>query len=116
MSDDKNILSIDYNDDDKDYQSFDAFLQDDTNRKKNKAITEIEQSGELLLKEIDRKKKEKELKAKKLIPYILKNCNYKYDEETLYSYSFEDVKDIYDQIKAEKTPFIVKIFRFLFNI
>jgi hypothetical protein len=116
MSDDKNILSIDYDDDNKNYQAFDEFLQDDTKRKKNKSANEIEQIGDQLLKEIERKKKEKQLKAKKLIPYILKNCDGKYDEEELYSYSFEDVKDLYDNIKAEKSPLIVKIFRFLFNI
>jgi len=117
---DKKILSIDYDDDDdKDYQAFDEYLQEDTLRKKNGVISEIEQMGSQYLKEIDKKKKQKELKKTKLIPYIIKYSKGKYDNDyldELNSYSFEDIQDIYNQVKTENRSIIAKIFHFLFNI
>jgi hypothetical protein len=116
MSPDKNILSIDSDDDNEDYLKFSEHLNDDTKRKKNHIANEIEEIGQQLLNEIDRKNKEKLQIVKKMIPYILKNCNGKYDEEELIGYSFNDVQDIYDEIKEQKRPIIVKFFRFIFNL
>ena len=89
MTIDKKILSIDSDDDDKDYEAFSEFLENDTKRKKNRTVIEINETAESLLKEIDKKKKNKTILTNKLIPYILKHCNEKYDEEELKSYSFE---------------------------
>ena len=72
--------------------------------------------GDRYLQEIERKNKNKELKQLKLIPYILKHRGDIHDNDELMSYSFEDVQDIYNEIKANKKPVIVKIFHFLFNI
>ena len=75
--------------------------------------------GKQYLKEIDKKKKQKELKKNKLIPYIILKSKGKYDTddlEELNSYSFEDVQDIYNQVKAENRSGISKFFYFLFNI
>lgn len=116
MSYDKRILSIDNDDDNKDYQAFDEFLQDDTKRQKNAMSLEIEQFGSQYLKEIDRKKRNKELKKSKLIPYILLHSNGVYDEEELNSYSFEDVQTIYNQIRKENRSIVSKILHFIFNI
>ncbi len=116
MSLDKNILSIDSDDDNDNYEAFSEYLNEDTNRKKNHTALEIEQSGDLLLKEVERKNKNKKLKASKLIPYILKNCDGKYDEDELNSYSFEDIQDIYNETKIRKRPAIVKFFHFIFNL
>lgn len=113
---DKKILSIDFDDDNNDYKAFSEFLEDDIQRKKKQAISEIENLGELYLKEIDRKSKKNALKAKKLIHYILRHGDDKYSEEELLTFSLKDVTDIYNQIKLEKRPFIVKILNFLFNI
>ena len=115
MAIDNNLLSIDSDDDNEDYKAFDEYLTDDTNRKKKKALSEIEEMGNQYLKEIDRKKKDRELKQIKLIPYILRYCK-TYSKEELLSYSFEDVKQIYNEIKVKNRPAIVKFFYFLFNI
>lgn len=116
MSPDKNILSIDSDDDNENYEAFSEYLIEDTKRKKTRDANEIEKIGESLLKEIERKNKHKRIKANKLIPYILKNCDGKYGEEELNSYSFEDVQEIYNEIKIRKRPFIIKFFHFIFNL
>jgi hypothetical protein len=119
MTIDKKILSIDYNDDDKDITAFNEYLETDTVRKKNQTISEIEKMGNFYLKEINKKKKQTELKKTKLIPYIIKHSKGKYDVddiEELNSYSFEDIQDIYNQIKKENRSTISKYLHFLFNI
>lgn len=110
------ILSIDADDDNENYLAFDEFLQEDTKRKMNKSAAVIDEWGELLLKEIDKKKKMEKLRIKKLIPYILKHSDGKYDEEELIKYTFKDVQDIYNEIKKENESFFIKFFHFLFNI
>lgn len=114
MAIDNNLLSIDSDDDNKDYEAFNQYLEEDTKRKMIKTVSEIEQMGDKYLKEIERKKKNKELLKNKLIPYILKHSIYEEDE--LNSYSFEDVQKIYNEIKAQNRPAIVKFFHFIFNI
>ena len=92
------------------------YLDDDTLRKKNLAQNEIEEMGEVFLKEIDRKKKVQNQHTTKLIPYILKHNKGRYDKEELLSYSHKDVLDIYNETKVMKRPAIVKFFHFLFNL
>lgn len=115
MALDDKILSIDSDDDNNDYESFNTYLEEDTNRKKNRIAIDIEQMGSQLLNEIDVKNKRKEFKKRAvLIPYVIKNSTYGIDE--LISYSFEDVQKIYYEIKKEKRPAIIKFFHFIFNI
>lgn len=114
MSDETNKLSIEYDDDNKDYFALNQFLEEDTNRRKNKLVFDIEENGERYLKEIDRKKKVKHQAKTKYIPYILKHSLY--DEEELLSYSFEDVMDIYKEIKYKNRPWIIKFFDSLFGV
>lgn len=114
MADENDKLPLD--DDLIDYMSLNKHLKEDTNRKKQQLLSEFDEMGDKYLQEIERKRKNKELKQLKLIPYILKHRSDIYDKEELMSYSFEDVQDIYDEIRAEKKPFIIKIFHFLFNI
>ena len=90
-------------------------LEEDTDIKKNKTASEFEEMGGGYLKEIEKKKKRKNVKQSKLIPYILRRAGDDYDKEELISYSYEDVLDIYNELKSKKT-FIVKFFHFLFNI
>lgn len=116
MSEDKNILSIDFDDDNENYKAFSEYLEEDTKRKKNRASREIVEMGDVFLKEIDRKKKLQKEKISKLIPYIIKHCEGKYDEDELNTYSYDDVLTIYNEIVVQKRPVIIKIFRFLFNI
>lgn len=109
------IISIDSDDDNNDYESFNNYLEEDTSRKKNRIAIDIEQTGGQLLKEIEIKNKRKDIKKRTvLIPYILKNSTYGIDE--LISYSFEDVQKIYNEFKKEKRPAIIKFFHFIFNI
>jgi hypothetical protein len=117
MAFDKKILSIDSDDDNKDYDVFNEFLEDDTRRKKNKTASFIEEIGEQCLTEMGSKKKRKlQIAYIDYIPYIIKYCNDRYSEDELKSYSFEDIQGIYKEIKAERRPAIVKFFHFLFNL
>lgn len=96
--------------------AYNKYLEDDVERKKKKVANEFEEMGSQFLSEIDRKKKQKNLRSQKLIPYILKHRGGIHTEEELNSYSYEDVQDIYDEIKKEKKPAILKLFHFVFNI
>lgn len=91
-------------------------LEEETKRKQNAMLSEIEEMGERYLKEIDRKKKGKCLKTTKLIPYIIKHSDGKFDEEELLSYSHEDVLVIYKEIKVQRRPAIIKFIHFVFNL
>ena len=116
MAVNKTILSIDSDDDDKNYKAFSEYLEDDTKRKKNLTAREIQQIADNLVNEIERKKRNQALKSQKLIPYILRHCEEKYTEEELIAYSYNDVQDIYNELKVEKQSFINKIFHFIFNL
>jgi predicted transcriptional regulator len=116
MSPDKNIISIDSDDDNENYEAFTQYLDEDTKRKKHHVAVDFNKTGEQYLKEIDRKKKVQKIDSQKLIVYILKHCNGKHGYEELNSYSYQDIKDIYNEIKQQRRPVIAKIFRFLFNL
>lgn len=116
MSDNKNPLSIDYDDNNETYESFSSYLENDTKRKAKKTAEEIQELGHKYLKEIEQKKKEQNLKKKKLIPYILKHSKEKYIQEELLQYSFNDIVEIYKEYKVQNRPAIVKFFHFLFNL
>jgi len=117
MALDKKILSIDNNDDDKNYLAFSEYLEEDTQRKKQKAISEIEKMGEDLLIEIEKKKVRKEIIKEKYIRYIMKHHDGSvFSEKALKSYSYEDVLQIYNEIKELKRSKINKFFRFIFNL
>jgi hypothetical protein len=114
---DKNILSVD-SDDDKDmsYLSLSQYLEDDTERKKNRFAREFQEMGDDYLKEIERKKREKKRKQSKLIPYIIKHRKDLYDEEELFSYSYEDILEIYNEIRTEKRSWIIKLFQLFSSV
>jgi len=114
MSDENDKLPLD--DELVDYVSLSKHLKEDTDRKKQLLSSEFEEMGDKYLQEIERKKKNKELKQVKLIPYILKHRGDIHDMEELMSYSFEDIQDIYNEVRTEKKPAIIKFFHFLFNI
>ena len=116
MAFDKKILSIDSEDDDKDYKAFSEYLEDDTRRKKNLNAREIQEIADNLVEEIERKKRNQAIKSQKLIPYILRHCNEKYTKEELLGYSYNDVQDIYNELKIKKQSFISKFFHFIFNL
>ena len=116
MALDKNILSIDSDDDNENYGAFSEYLENDTERKKNRAASEFEEIGEELLTEIEIKKTKQEGKKWEYILYILKYDDKTYSEKILKSYSYDDVRMIYAELKKKNRPAIVKFFHFLFNI
>lgn len=114
MEFDDKILSIDTDDNDKDYQEFQEFFEKNTDRNKNKIANEFNEIGELLLAEIEEKNRLKNLEKQKFIKYILKKTN-KYSSHLLLSYSYKDVENIYIEIK-NRPNLIQKILKFVFNL
>lgn len=96
--------------------TYHKYLEDDTSRNKKKIASEFEAMGGQFLKEIDKKKSKKKHTQVKLIPYILKHAGDTYEEDELKSYTLEDVLDIYDEIRKERKPTIIKFFHFLFGL
>lgn len=115
MTEDRDILSIDYDDDNENYEALSKHLQEDTERKKRKIANEFDAIGDDLLTEIERKRNNKKNRSRELIPYILKYSDDKYSEDELFSYSFDDIQEIYTEIRSKRKPLIAKIFNFLFN-
>ena len=112
---DNDALSIGYDDDNENYGAFKEFLEEHTERTKMKTAFQIDEMGDDLVKEIENKKKREKEKISKLIPYIIKHCDGKYDENTLIRYSLNDVKEIYDEYKKKNRHPIIKLIHFLFN-
>ena len=105
----KDWLSIDTDDDDNNYGAFTKFLTNDTSRKSKIVSDQITAFGEVMLNEIDEKKKIQNEKKDVLIKYIIKKSK-KYSPKTLREYELNDVKDIYDEIKYENKSFFKKLF------
>lgn len=110
-----NKLSIDFDDDDKDYHNFNEFLSDNTQRVKNKIANDFNKIGDDLLREIEIKKAKNEIRKQKLIRYILKRTKNSFSEEELKSYSINDVREIYNELKQSHSKFR-KFIHFMFNI
>ena len=110
----KDWLSIDSTDDNKNLQAFTDFWDNHSEREKNNAANNILDNGEMFLQEIDNKKSLKDISKGKMIDYILKHSN-KYPKQTLWEYDYNDVWDIHNEIKWEKTPKIKKFFKELIN-
>lgn len=105
-------ISIDHEDDQSGYDEFSQFLEDHTERQKEKYASEIVNMGEDFLAEIDHKMKMRQEQKKPLIKYITKKSS-KYSEKYLLDLDFRDVNDIYDEIKYENRSVIKKFFEFL---
>ena len=114
MVDEKNILSIDHDDDDENLAGFNEFLDEDTQRKLSGFVSHVEEAGSNYLGEIERKKRNDDLRKKKYIPYILKHSNN--TKEQLSSYTHKDILDMYNTLKYENRSFITKVLRFIFNL
>jgi len=110
------IDDINIDDSDISYLAYTKHLQDDTDRKKNIIISDIEQLGGQYLIEIENKKKINKLRQKKLIQYILKHSNNTYTFDELMSYEFIDIQKIYLEIKNFNKSFLLKMIHFIFNI
>jgi len=111
----KEILSIDHDDDEKvSYEPFADFLADHTNRIKKRESNDIAEMGESLLSEIDHKQSIKNITKEKQIDYIVKNSS-KYSYEYLLELDYRDVDDIFSETKEENKSFWVKLGEF-FNL
>jgi hypothetical protein len=111
---DEKILSIDADDDDGvDIKTFTKFVEEDTRRKKEKFARDFDEAGEIMLAEIEQKKQLKEKQKIKYVKYILRHSKV-YIKSQLITYSLEDVKNIYEEIR-NKRP-LHKAFRFIFNL
>jgi len=113
MAIDKKILSIDSDDEGIDVKTFSKYLQDDTLRQKNKIANEFSEIGDDLLAEIEAKKVKREQDKKRYIKYILKRSK-KHINSQLSSYSLEDVKNIYDEIRNQRP--LRKVVHFILNL
>ena len=114
MALDKKILSVDADDDDGvDIKSFTIFSEENTKRNKNVVANQFIEIGEDLLTEVEEKNRRKEREKKKYVRYIIRHSK-KHTKSQLISYSLEDVKDIYKEIR-EKRP-LRKAFHFIFNL
>jgi len=115
MEFDDKILSIDADDNDKDYQELQEFFEKNTVRNKNKIADEFNEIGENLLIEIEEKNRIKNLEKLKLTKFILKKTKNKYSSRLLLSYSYEDVKNVYIEIK-NRPNFVQNFLKFVFNL
>ncbi len=115
MSVDKKILSIDADDDDVDYKSFVKYIGEDTDRTKNVIAKDFNQFGDDLLAEIDAKNIKRNIRKEKQIVYILKHDENSYSHHALNSYSFEDINNIYNELR-EKRSVVKKLIHFIFNL
>lgn len=109
------VLSIDSDDDDDNYQVFTEYLNDNTLRTKHKMVSDVEKIGESLLLEIDKKKRFQNKKKLKHIKYITKHSN-KYDFEELKSYEINDVLKILEEVREESQSVFKKFLLFIFNL
>lgn len=103
-----NVISIDHNDDQEDYDGFLKLLQENTERVKNSQANKIFDMGDTLLSEIESKKKIKSKKAVSKINYIVKKSD-NYSKEYLEELDYNDVENIYSEIKYENRGFFVKL-------
>jgi hypothetical protein len=116
MAKEKDILSIEYDDDNSDYNSFNDFLMEDTRRQMNVAFKEIDVMGEDYLKELEEKKARQKIEKAKYIKYIMKHSRGIYTAERLMSYELSDVLYMYNEIKDNKESKIKTFFKFLFGL
>lgn len=116
MAVDKNILSVDHDDDSVDYVAFTMYLKDDTKRKLDGIFKEIDSMGEEYLIEIEQKKVAQNKMKAKYVKYIMKHSKNIYSADRLMSYEYADVLNVYEQIKQQRQSPIQNFFKFLFNL
>lgn len=116
MTKNRDIISIDFDDDGSDYLAFEKHINDHTYRQKIVTFNQIDKMGDMFLNEIETKKKRLDLKKVNLIPYILKKAGNKYSYNELISYSYGDVLHIHTETKEQYKSKIMEFFKFVFNL
>ncbi len=111
----KNPLSIDYEDNEKDFDGFLKFIHKHTNQQKKYTAQEIEFMGEKLVKEKTKKEKRQDKQKLKLIDYIVeKQKNTFYDKEDLINYSYHDIIILHKQVKHDNRSAFRKFIELFF--
>lgn len=108
----KKILSIDNDDDQKEYNYFKDYLEKDTNRKKNTTAKLIHDMGDHFLDEIMKKKEEHEIEKKILSEYIVNKSKSYLCFDKLMTYDIWEIRRIYDQVKYENRNILLKIIEY----
>lgn len=104
----KEILSIEHNDDEKGYVPFSEYLENHTERVRKREADAIDAMGESLLMEIDHKNTIKDAIKEKQIKYIVKKTS-KYSGEYLLELDYRDVLDIFNEVRYENRSFWTKL-------
>lgn len=115
MDSEKKITFVSDDDEKVDYESFSKFLNENVDRDKNSIAKQFNEYGEELLAEIDEKNQWKDKVKSKQIKHILKYSKKTYLPRQLNSYSYDDVRDIYNEIKKDNSK-LRKAFHFIFNL
>lgn len=108
----KEVLSIDYEDNQDSYKEFDKFITEHTERQKRKTASDIVELGETFIQQIEHKRTVKEKAKKPLIKYIVKKSN-KYSEQYLLDLDYDDVLDIHTDIKYQNRSIFKKFWDFI---
>lgn len=108
----KNPLSIDYDDDDDDYDKLKEFIETHTENQKNSLIVEMSSNYDVFIDEIEKRKDIANKKKKPYIKYILRKSK-EYNKEQLMNFELSDVIGIYNELKLNKINRIKEIIKFL---
>ena len=107
----KDITSIDFIDDDKDYEKLDKVLSETTINRKQVLIKGLDIEGQKLLDEIDKKNKRNHTKRQLQIDFILlKSKDNELTEEELQELDMKEIKPIYEKAVYDNRPFIKRFF------
>ncbi len=101
---------------DSDLVGFVNLINEQTKRDKNKTVKIIQELGDDLLNEIERKKRMREEDKNQMIDYILQQEKIKINqtkEELSQVYTYGDVLDIYKDVKRKNRTFKQKLVDFL---
>ena len=110
----KKLLSIDHDDDEEGYVPFSKYLENHTERIRKREADAIDAIGEALLMEIDHKNSIKDITKNKQIDYVISKTS-KYSREYLLELDYNDVLDIFNEVKYENRSFWTKLGEF-FNL
>lgn len=105
-----NRLSVE---DDNNLSDYNKFLENNTNRVKNIQLNQITELGDILLSEIEEKKTKKSREIVPKINYILDKSK-RYSRQYLLDLDFNDVNDIYNEIKFNNRSVWVRFLELFF--
>lgn len=96
-------------------RKFKEWEEKQTKVQKSDFASMLEKKSDEYLEEVEEKNVRQEKQKKKFIKYILKKTDV-HKKETLEKTHFDDVKSIYNRVKAENKPWYLKLFEFALNV